>query len=66
MEQKAAPVEVPVPEENLLHESAGEAEAAQHIVSAAEDGSLDGETDGEPSVSAEEAGSLQEEGVTAE
>ena len=66
VEQKAAPVEVPVPEENLLHESAGEAEAAQHIVSAAEDSSLDGETDGEPGVSAEEAGSLQEEGVTAE
>ncbi len=66
MEQKTEPVEVSVPEENQVHEPGAETDIAQHIVSASEADSPGSETDMEPEASAEEAGMLPEEGVTAE
>lgn len=66
MEQKAGQMEVSVPEENKVHESPGETDIAQHIVSASEEGGSNRETDAEPDVPAEEAGISREEGVTEE
>lgn len=63
VEPETEPVEVSVSEENQVHESSAETDAAQHIVSASEaDGSYR-ETD---DASVEEADLQSEEGVTAE